>query len=93
MKQGINQRVFDVPACAAFLLTDYRNQIEDMFRVGREVICYKHPDEIKDLTSFYLSNTSQRMEVVTRAHERVLKEHTYLHRVNNLIDKMKRNYG
>jgi spore maturation protein CgeB len=93
MKQGINQRVFDVPACGAFLLTDYRAQIEDMFRIGEEVICYSHPDEITDLISFYLRHTSQRMKVVTSAYERVLKEHTYVFRAKKLIDKMKRHYG
>ena len=40
MKGAVNQRVFDVPAAGAFLVTDHRAQIEDLFSVGSEVVCY-----------------------------------------------------
>ena len=38
MPGAVNQRVFDVPACGAFLLTDHRRQLEDLFEPGREVV-------------------------------------------------------
>ncbi len=93
MKNGINQRVFDVPACGSFLLTDYRDQISDMFTVGQEVICYSDPDEIEDLVSFYLQHPSQRTGILRKAYERVMKEHTYVIRLKNLLAQMKKLYG
>lgn len=93
MKQGVNQRVFDVPACGGFLLTDYRAQLEEMFHVGKEAICYSHPGEIKDLVSFYLRHPSQMMNIAANAHERVLKEHTYVRRLEQLTNQMKSIYG
>ena len=93
MKRGLNQRVFDVPACRAFLLTDYREQIEDMFRVGKEVICYTSPEEIEDLTAYYLSHPLEREKIAAQGHKRALDEHTYVHRVTRLISTMRKLYG
>ena len=93
MKNGLNQRVFDVPACNAFLLTDYKAQIDEMFTEGSEVICYKHPDEIEGLTKFYLKNSSERKNIARKAYKRVLKDHTYIIRLNKLLSQMKKLYG
>jgi len=38
MKYAVNQRVFDVPACQKFILTDYQEQLEEIFDVGKDVI-------------------------------------------------------
>ena len=48
MLGAVNQRVFDVPACGAFLLTDHQEAIEELFDVGKEVIIYKNRAEIPD---------------------------------------------
>ncbi len=93
MKQGVNQRVFDVPACRSFLLTDYRRQIENMFEIDKEVVCYNHPDEIKDLISFYLRHPTHRQSIAAKAYTRVLEEHTYMHRITMLLDHMRTLYG
>ena len=41
MGKAVNQRVFDVPACGAFLLTDHQESVEGLFEVGKEVVTYK----------------------------------------------------
>ena len=93
MKNGLNQRVFDVPACGSFLLTDYRAQIEDAFKIGREIICYKNPDEIEDLLAFYLRNETERNRIARAAYDRVHHDHTYDQRLAVLIATMRRLYG
>ena len=93
MKGGVNQRVFDVPACGGFLLTDSRAQLDNMFKAGSEVICYNHPDEINDLARYYLKHPAKRTNIVDKACTRVLKEHTYMHRINRLTRQMIKSYG
>ncbi|MCX8042926.1 MAG: glycosyltransferase [Desulfobacterota bacterium] len=93
MKNGINQRVFDVPACGGFLITDYRYQLEDAFSIGREVICYRSIDEIEDIVGYYLRRETERLRIAEAAYKRIKHEHTYMHRVGVLIDTMKRLYG
>jgi spore maturation protein CgeB len=93
MKGGVNQRVFDVPACGSFLLTDYRRQLEQVFEPGREVVCYSSIEEIEDLTAYYVQHEHERRQIAARAHARVLQEHTYVHRLTRLVERMRRLYG
>jgi spore maturation protein CgeB len=89
MKGAVNQRVFDVPCCGAFLLTDYRRQMEDLFEPGSEIVFYSHPDEIPGLVDLYLGDPDRRRRVTEAARRRVLAEHTYDHRMLRLMERMR----
>ncbi|WP_027180551.1 CgeB family protein [Maridesulfovibrio bastinii] len=93
MKGAVNQRVFDVPACGAFVLTDYREQVENLFEPGVEIITYRDRSEIKELTAKYLKDKNLRESVSKAARKRILSEHTYENRLSDLIDKMRRTFG
>ncbi|BFR48665.1 glycosyltransferase [Nitratidesulfovibrio sp. HK-II] len=93
MKGAVNQRVFDVPATGSFVLTDWRDQIENLFEPGREVVCYGEPEEADDLLRRYLEHPQDRARVVAAAHRRILAEHTYEHRLRALLDHMRRIFG
>ncbi len=89
MKAAVNQRVFDVPAAGGFLLTDFREQLTEVLEVGREVVCYRHPEEIPDLVRFYLAHPEERRRLTQAARQRVLKEHTYVHRLQSMLALMR----
>ena len=93
MKTGVNQRVFDVPATGGFLLTDKREQLNDLFDPETEVVQYADAEELADLARFYLSHDRQRSRISERAGQRVLAEHTYRHRLTALIDRMAKDFG
>ncbi|WP_156925228.1 CgeB family protein [Nitratidesulfovibrio termitidis] len=93
MKGAVNQRVFDVPATGSFVLTDWRDQIENLFEPGHEVVCYAEPEEADDLLRRYLDHPEERARVVAAARRRILAEHTYEHRLRSLLDHMRRIFG
>ncbi|MFA6149243.1 MAG: glycosyltransferase [bacterium] len=93
MGKAVNQRVFDVPACGAFLLTDHQESIEGLFEVGEEVITYKDRGEIADLARFHLGNSRAREAVAKKGRERVLTEHTYRHRIETITRRLREVYG
>lgn len=80
------QRIFDVSACGAFVLTDHRPGIEELFKVGEEIICYRTPEELKDLVRYYLDHSDERKVIAQRAHTRTLKEHTYKERMKTVLE-------
>ncbi len=88
MPSAVNQRVFDVPACGSFLLTDHQASLEELFKVGTEIITYKDRNEIPELVRFYLDNQAVREEIAQKGRNRVLKEHTYKHRINTIIQSV-----
>ncbi|HWR04055.1 MAG TPA: glycosyltransferase [Humidesulfovibrio sp.] len=85
MKGAVNQRVFDVPASGAFLLTDSRAQLETMFEPGREMAIYKSPEEAAELLARHLADDAGRTRMAAAGRARVLAEHTYEHRLTALI--------
>ncbi|PTN36372.1 glycosyltransferase [Desulfonatronum sp. SC1] len=93
MKGAVNQRVFDVPACGQFLITDQRRQMDELFEPGREVVAYSDPEEIPDLIDFYLHHPLAREKIARAARERVLREHTYDLRMTSLLKTMLAVYG
>jgi spore maturation protein CgeB len=90
MKAAVNQRVFDAPAAGGFVLTDFREQLAELFEVGEEVACFGDPGEISDLVHYYLRHPEVREAMTVKARSRVLAEHTYRHRVAAMLDTMRR---
>lgn len=93
MKGAVNQRVFDVPVCGGFLLTDYRRQMEDLFDPGREIVCYGDKGEIADLVRFYLAHDAARTRIIAAGRRRILAEHTYDLRLAALVRIMRQTHG
>ena len=93
MKGAVNQRIFDVPACGGFLLTDYRPQVDALFRLEEEIVCYKGVDDISELAGYYLRHPEKRERVARKARNRIMKNHTYVHRLEELIGRMRSAYA
>ena len=92
MKGAVNQRVFDVPAAGAFVLTDWRPQMERLFSED-EMACYKDPDEIQDLVRFYGAHPETRKKMTAKARKRVLSSHKWEDRLRELLKEMRGIYG
>jgi spore maturation protein CgeB len=89
MKGAVNQRVFDVPACQAFLLTDARRQLDALFEPGREAAVYADPAEIPELVARYLADAPARQRIAAAGRKRLLAEHTYQRRMAQLFAVMR----
>ena len=89
---AVNQRVFDVPACGGFVLTDHREQMEDLFDLESEVAIYRDPEEIPGLVRRYLKDDHHRKMISENARKRILAEHTYEIRLSKLISIMRKTF-
>lgn len=93
MKGAVNQRVFDVPASGAFLLTDRRRQMERLFEPNREMAMYDRPEDVSDQIRRWLDDPAGRARLAEAGRRRVLAEHTYDHRLAALLRTMRRTFG
>ena len=81
----VNPRTFEVAACAAFQLVDKRSLLPELFN-EKEIATFESMEELLDLIPYYLENGSKRLEMALAAQKRVIKEHTYHHRMQTIID-------
>lgn len=89
MKGAVNQRVFDCPACGAFVLSDFREQLAGLFDIGTEAVCYRHTDEIGELVQHYLDHPAEREAIARAGRKRILAHHTYDIRMGQLFERMR----
>lgn len=86
LKTTVNQRVFDCPLCDGFLITDFREDLEEYLRIDKEVAVYRDKEELKKKISFFLENDGERRQIVENGKAAVLERHTYGHRLSKMAD-------
>lgn len=92
MKGAVNQRVFDVPASGAFVLSDWRPQITNLFEED-EIACFHDQEEIGDLVRYYLAHPHERKKIIQKSRQRVLAHHKWEDRLKTLLEEMRQIYG
>ena len=84
-RSQIKGRNFEVPGCRATLLTDYVAGLEDYFALEEEVVCFRTRAELTGRCRELLSNDRVRESIAEAGYARVLREHTYVHRFNDVF--------
>ena len=81
-----NMRLYETTGVGTFLLTDHKSNISEIFIPGREIMTYKDPDECIERAGYYLAHEKEREAIARAGQERTLGEHTYYHRMKELLD-------
>jgi spore maturation protein CgeB len=87
MSTAVNQRVFDIPVSGNFLITDYQKDLDELFDKD-EIVVYRSNEELAELYLRYRNDEHSRRRITQRARERILSEHTYIHRYESIRNKM-----
>lgn len=82
---GITCRPFEVAACGAFGLCEARPDVGRFFREGEEIATFSGAADLNDKVSYYLSHDSERREIARKGRDRVLADHTYVHRARQIV--------
>ena len=79
------QAVYEVAGSGSLLLTDWKTNMSEIFSPGTECVTYRDTDECVRMAKFFLQNDGKREEIALAGHRRVIAEHTYEHRVGDLL--------
>lgn len=88
-----NPRVYDVLACGGFLLTTPNAGLADEFEVGRDLVVFHSPKELRELAHYYLAHPKEREEIARRGQERALAKCGYHDRMQTLLTALNQNRG
>ncbi|MBI1338493.1 MAG: glycosyltransferase [Phycisphaera sp.] len=81
MLTNVKGRDFDVPCTGGgAYLTAFNPDLARSFDVGREILCYRNLEEAVEMANHYAHHPDDCRVIATRARERCLKEHTWVHR-------------
>jgi hypothetical protein len=83
---GGAKRLYEATGAGALLITDMKDHLGDLFKVGNEVVAYNDPADCLEKIQYYLAHEHERTTIAKAGQERTLREHTYEHRMVELLE-------
>lgn len=84
----IRLRDFEVPMSGGFYMVEYMEELEEFFKVGEEVICYRDREELADKIRYFLRHERERETVRRAGYERSRRDHTWHRRFETVFRQM-----
>ncbi len=84
-REAGNMRLFEATGIGAFLLTDYKDNLNTLFAPDREVAVWRSIDECLETIHRYLRDDTSRVEIARAGHARTMAQHTYRHRATEFL--------
>lgn len=84
----VNMRVFEALASGSLLLTNplEANGLEEMFQDGVHLATYNDARDLLEKLRFYIEHEDIRERIAAAGHTEVRARHTYLHRMQTILD-------
>lgn len=79
-----NMRLYESTGMGAMLITDYKDNLDDLFKIGKEIETYKDASELIEKIKYYLNHTKEREKITIAGQKKTLSEHTYFQRMKEL---------
>ncbi|KPQ33610.1 MAG: hypothetical protein HLUCCA11_17900 [Phormidesmis priestleyi Ana] len=83
-----NMRLFEATGMGACLLTDWKQNLSSYFELDTEIVTYRSVDECISKVKYLLEHEEERLSIAQAGQRRVLKEHTWQQRVNQLHENI-----
>lgn len=87
---GIPGRVFDIAGSGGLVMSDYVEEIEELFIPGEEIVCYESYEDLMDKVAYYLHNEEERISIARAGYERVWNSHSLEQRLQQILDRVRK---
>lgn len=87
-KDTYTRRCFEIPATKTFMLSQYTDDLANMFEPDKEAVYFKTPKELVEKAAYYLEHEEERERIALAGYERLMRDgHEVGNRVQQIIDK------
>ena len=90
LRDDINMRVFEGLCSGALVITNdlAGNGQNELFTPGEHLVTYRSAGELLEKVDYYLANDFAREQIAAAGREQVLREHTYRHRMEEVLQHL-----
>jgi hypothetical protein len=88
-----NMRLYEATGVGSMLLTDRKDNLHELFEIGKEVVSYSSQEEAAELVRYYLDHPEEANKIALAGQGRTLRDHTYEKRMSELVSILKRHIG
>lgn len=80
-----NERAFKIPLCGGFQVSDQVQCLKKYFAPEKEIIIGENLSDWTEKINYFIKNPQDRLPIIEAGRNRVLNEHTYHHRVHQML--------
>ncbi len=73
---AVNMRLFESTGVATCLVTDWKENLSDLFKIDEEVVAYRTPQEAVEKINYLMSHDDVRISIAQAGQKRTLKDHS-----------------
>jgi hypothetical protein len=84
---SLKTRDFECPGSQACYLTTYNWEICEHFEMGKEVLCYRSPDELVEMLSYFLPRPELCAKIALAGYNRAKADHTWEKRFRTVFEQ------
>lgn len=88
IRTGLPLRIFDILGCGGFCMTNYQEELEDLFRIGTDLEAYGSPEELEEKCAYYLTHEEARRQIAQNGYRKVAEAYTYRIRMAEMLRKI-----
>lgn len=85
-----NMRLYEATGVGALLITDRKDNLGELFEVGKEVVAYSCPEEAAEMIRYYIAHPEEARAIARAGQARTLSDHTYQRRMEELVPVLER---
>jgi spore maturation protein CgeB len=85
-----NMRLYEATGVGALLITDRKDNLGELFEVGKEVVAYSSPEEAAEMIRYYIAHPEEARAIARAGQARTLRDHTYQRRMDEMAPVLER---
>ena len=86
IETGVPLRVFDVMAAGGFMLSNYQEELEELFVPGEDIVLYHNLKELEEKVEYYLTHEEERERIARNGHKKVMAYHNMHDRMRTIME-------
>lgn len=85
IETGIPQRVFDIMSVGGFVMSNYQEEMEELFLPDKEIVLFQSEEEFVEKMKFYLQHDDTRVRIGINGYQKVKAQYNYPVALANML--------
>lgn len=88
IETGVPQRIFDIMSVGGMVMSNYQEEIPELFDLDKEIVVFHSPEEFQDKARFYLAHDDLREKIGINGYLKVKDKYNYVKSLQNMFSKI-----
>lgn len=88
IETGAPQRIFDIMSVGGTVLSNYQEELEELFVPDHEIMLFESEDEYIDKITYLLTHERDRLSIGINGYKRVVSEYNFKDSLSKMIQKI-----